>query len=139
MAIYTHGANVCLRRLTCHGVLRQVGQVILTLPYTMAQTGMVLGILLQLGYAVMASWTAYLMNTLYMEHVNRKERLKALSQYPAHPNERSASAGQKHRVLCIFCAVPDDAHSRLSRQLLAVRSLAMLQRCGTLVPVTLLT
>ena len=56
----------------------------------MAQTGMLLGILLQLGYAMMASWTAYLMNTLYMEHVNRKERLKALSQYPAHPDERSA-------------------------------------------------
>ena len=57
----------------------------------MAQTGMLLGILLQLGYAMMASWTAYLMNTLYMECVNRKERMKALSQYPAHPDERSVS------------------------------------------------
>lgn len=132
MAIHTHGADVFLRRLTCHGVLRQVGQVILTLPYTMAQTGMVLGILLQLGYAMMASWTAYLMNTLYMEHVNRKERLNALSQYPAHPNERSAFAGQKHCVVCIFCTVPvgaqNDAQPGVSRQLLAVRSLAMLQQ-----------
>ena len=59
----------------------------------MAQTGMLLGILLQLGYAVMASWTAYLMNTLYMEHVNRTERAKALSQHPAHPNDRSALLG----------------------------------------------
>ena len=82
---------------------RQVGQVILTLPYTMAQTGMVLGILLQLGYAMMASWTAYLMNTLYMEHHNRKERLKALSQYPAHPDERSAFTEPSQFTLCVYC------------------------------------
>ncbi len=54
----------------------------------MAQTGMLLGILLQLVYAVMASWTAYLMNTLYMEHVNRQERAKALATHPEHPNDR---------------------------------------------------
>lgn len=66
----------------------------------MAQTGMLLGILLQLGYAMMASWTAYLMNTLYMEHVNRKERLKALCQSPAHPDERSASAQQACVHMC---------------------------------------
>lgn len=54
----------------------------------MAQTGMLLGILLQLVYAVMASWTAYLMNTLYMEHVNRQERAKALAAQPEHPNNR---------------------------------------------------
>ena len=70
------------------GFVDQVGQVILTLPYTMAQTGMLLGILLQLVYAVMASWTAYLMNTLYMEHVNRQERAKALAAHPEHPNDR---------------------------------------------------
>ena len=64
--------------------------MILTLPYTMAQTGMLLGILLQLTYAVMASWTAYLMNTLYMEHVNRDERAKALAEHPGHPDDRSA-------------------------------------------------
>ncbi len=56
----------------------------------MAQTGMLLGIMLQLVYAVMASWTAYLMNTLYMEHVNRQERAKALATHPAHPNDRYA-------------------------------------------------
>ncbi len=56
----------------------------------MAQTGMLLGILLQLVYAVMASWTAYLMNTLYMEHVNRQERAKALATHPEHPNDRWA-------------------------------------------------
>lgn len=54
----------------------------------MAQTGMLLGILLQLVYAVMASWTAFLMNTLYMEHVNRQERAKALATHPEHPNDR---------------------------------------------------
>ncbi len=56
----------------------------------MAQTGMLLGILLQLVYAIMASWTAYLMNTLYMEHVNRQERAKALATHPEHPNDRYA-------------------------------------------------
>ena len=90
----------------------QVGQVILTLPYSMAQTGMVLGILLQLGYAAMASFTAYLMNTLYLEHANRLERAKALSQGPLiHSQGYAASAEQlidmSHKdcmpVLC--CAV----------------------------------
>ena len=73
---------------TVYIMLHQVGQVILTLPYTMAQTGMLFGILLQLAYAVMASWTAYLMNTLYMEYDNRQQRAKALSTHPAHPNNR---------------------------------------------------
>ena len=48
----------------------------------MAQTGMALGIVLQLTYAAMASWTAYLMNTLYLEHANRTARQKALSIAP---------------------------------------------------------
>ena len=68
----------------------QVGQVILTLPYSMAQTGMLFGILLQLAYAAMASWTAYLMNTLYMEHTNRTERAKALAPGPVNVHDRSA-------------------------------------------------
>ncbi|KAL0034791.1 hypothetical protein WJX77_007387 [Trebouxia sp. C0004] len=81
-----------------HMTAAQVGQVILTLPYTMAQTGMLLGILLQLVYAVMASWTAYLMNTLYMEHVNRQERAKALATHPEHPNDRNHII-QYHEVI----------------------------------------
>ncbi len=84
---------------TCVPADVQVGQVILTLPYTMAQTGMLLGILLQLAYAVMASWTAYLMNTLYMEHVNRQERAKALSAHPADLNDRSVHAWDSHARL----------------------------------------
>ena len=54
----------------------------------MAQTGMLLGIMLQLAYAAMASWTAYLMNTLYMEHANRQERAKALATHPEHLHDK---------------------------------------------------
>lgn len=54
----------------------------------MAQTGMLFGILLQLAYAAMASWTAYLMNTLYLEHANRTERAKALAAGPVSMHDR---------------------------------------------------
>lgn len=72
----------------------------------MAQTGMLLGILLQLGYAVMASWTAYLMNTLYMEHVNRNERAKALAHHPSNPLDRLARLSWSASLAaCYACAV----------------------------------
>lgn len=66
----------------------QVGQVILTLPYSMAQTGMLLGIILQLTYAAMASWTAYLINCLFLEQANRTERAKALAAGPVDVHDR---------------------------------------------------
>ena len=102
----------------------------------MAQTGMLLGILLQLGYAMMASWTAYLMNTLYMEHVNRKERLKALSQYPSDPDERSAfrTEALHHMDLLVLVDAQNPAQNRIWRQVFALRSLAVVQRCDSPVP-----
>lgn len=54
----------------------QVAQVLLTLPYSFSQLGMVSGILFQLFYGLMGSWTAYLISILYVEYRTRKEREK---------------------------------------------------------------
>ena len=50
----------------------QVGQVILSLPHSLSQTGMVAGIVLELLFASLAMWTVYLMTLLYLDHKNRK-------------------------------------------------------------------
>ncbi|RRT78744.1 hypothetical protein B296_00017715 [Ensete ventricosum] len=54
----------------------QVAQVLLTLPYSFSQLGMLSGILFQLFYGLMGSWTAYLISALYVEYRTRKEREK---------------------------------------------------------------
>ncbi|KAA0047451.1 auxin transporter-like protein 3 [Cucumis melo var. makuwa] len=53
-----------------------VAQVLLTLPYSFSQLGMLSGILFQLFYGLMGSWTAYLISVLYVEYRTRKEREK---------------------------------------------------------------
>lgn len=55
------------------GVL-QVAQVLLTLPYSFSQMGMLSGIILQIFYGVLGSWTAYLISVLYVEYRSRKEK-----------------------------------------------------------------
>lgn len=54
----------------------QVAQVLLTLPYSFSQLGMMSGIMFQLFYGLMGSWTAYLISILYIEYRTRKEREK---------------------------------------------------------------
>jgi amino acid permease len=53
-----------------------VAQVLLTLPYSFSQLGMLSGILFQLFYGLLGSWTAYLISILYVEYRTRKEREK---------------------------------------------------------------
>lgn len=53
-----------------------MAQVLLTLPYSFSQLGMLSGILFQLFYGLLGSWTAYLISTLYVEYRTRKEREK---------------------------------------------------------------
>lgn len=55
-------------------VLLQVGQVILSLPHSLSQTGMVAGIIIEIVFATLAMWTVYLMVLLYLDHKNRKVR-----------------------------------------------------------------
>lgn len=55
----------------------QVAQVLLTLPYSFSQLGMLSGLLFQLFYSLMGSWTAYIISVLYIEYRTRKEREKA--------------------------------------------------------------
>jgi len=54
----------------------QVAQVLLTLPYSFSQLGMLSGICFQLFYGLLGSWTAYLISILYVEYRTRKEREK---------------------------------------------------------------
>lgn len=55
-------------------VQMQVAQVLLTLPYSFSQLGMLSGVLFQVFYGIMGSWTAYLISCLYIEYRLRKER-----------------------------------------------------------------
>ncbi|RRT67422.1 hypothetical protein B296_00003679 [Ensete ventricosum] len=52
----------------------QVAQVLLTLPYSFSQLGMLSGLILQLFYGLLGSWTAYLISVLYIEYRARKEK-----------------------------------------------------------------
>lgn len=54
--------------------LLQVAQVLLTLPYSFSQLGMLSGIIFQVFYGIIGSWTAYLISILYVEYRTRKEK-----------------------------------------------------------------
>lgn len=44
------------------------------MPYSFSQLGMLSGVLLQLFYGILGSWTAYLISVLYVEYRSRKEK-----------------------------------------------------------------
>ncbi|XP_011012812.1 PREDICTED: auxin transporter-like protein 3 [Populus euphratica] len=69
-----HGGSVYDAWFSCAS--NQVAQVLLTLPYSFSQLGLLSGILFQLLYGLMGSWTAYLISVLYVEYRTRKEREK---------------------------------------------------------------
>ena len=48
--------------------------MLLTLPYSFSQLGMLSGVLLQIFYGFLGSWTAYLISVLYVEYRSRKEK-----------------------------------------------------------------
>nr|GMD09806.1 auxin transporter-like protein 2 [Ipomoea batatas] len=72
--LFWHGGSVYDAWFSCAS--NQVAQVLLTLPYSFSQLGMVSGISFQLFYGLMGSWTAYLISSLYVEYRTRKEREK---------------------------------------------------------------
>lgn len=49
----------------------QIGQVLVTLPYTMAQMGIALGVVAFILYGALGAWTVYLLVWLYLEHKAR--------------------------------------------------------------------
>ncbi|MED6173567.1 Auxin transporter protein 1 [Stylosanthes scabra] len=67
-----HGGSVWDAWFSCAS--NQVAQVLLTLPYSFSQLGMLSGILLQIFYGLVGSWTAYLISVLYVEYRTRKEK-----------------------------------------------------------------
>ena len=73
----------CLKRL-------QVAQVLLTLPYSFAQLGMASGVLFQVFYGLMGSWTAYLISTLYLEY---RSRVQSNKLAPHHHNDGDDDGG----------------------------------------------
>ncbi|KAG8491770.1 hypothetical protein CXB51_015073 [Gossypium anomalum] len=78
--LFWHGGSVYDAWFSCASnqahFLHFVAQVLLTLPYSFSQLGMLSGILFQLFYGLMGSWTAYLISLLYVEYRTRKEREK---------------------------------------------------------------
>ncbi|KAM7252900.1 hypothetical protein ACFE04_025518 [Oxalis oulophora] len=72
--LFWNGGSVYDAWFSCAS--NQVAQVLLTLPYSFSQLGMLSGILFQLFYGLMGSWTAYLISVLYVEYRTRKEREK---------------------------------------------------------------
>ena len=48
--------------------------MLLTLPYSFSQLGMLSGVILQIFYGLVGSWTAYLISVLYVEYRSRKEK-----------------------------------------------------------------
>ena len=73
-SLFWHGGSVYDAWFSCAS--NQVAQVLLTLPYSFSQLGMASGIVFQLFYGLMGSWTAYLISVLYVEYRTRKEREK---------------------------------------------------------------
>ncbi|KAJ6699473.1 AUXIN INFLUX TRANSPORTER [Salix purpurea] len=67
-----HGGSAWDAWFSCAS--NQVAQVLLTLPYSFSQLGMLSGILLQIFYGLLGSWTAYLISVLYIEYRSRKEK-----------------------------------------------------------------
>lgn len=69
-----HGGSAWDAWFSCAS--NQVAQVLLTLPYSFSQLGMLSGIILQVFYGILGSWTAYLISVLYLEYRLRKEKEK---------------------------------------------------------------
>ncbi|KAK3017238.1 hypothetical protein RJ639_005526, partial [Escallonia herrerae] len=67
-----HGGSVYDAWFSCAS--NQVAQVLLTLPYSFSQLGMLSGVILQVFYGILGSWTAYLISVLYVEYRTRKEK-----------------------------------------------------------------
>ncbi|KAI6675191.1 hypothetical protein NL676_003097 [Syzygium grande] len=67
-----HGGSAWDAWFSCAS--NQVAQVLLTLPYSFSQLGILSGILFQIFYGLVGSWTAYLISVLYIEYRTRKEK-----------------------------------------------------------------
>ncbi|KAK1369972.1 hypothetical protein POM88_036064 [Heracleum sosnowskyi] len=67
-----HGGSAWDAWFSCAS--NQVSQVLLTLPYSFSQLGFLSGILFQIFYGLVGSWTAYLISVLYLEYRSRKEK-----------------------------------------------------------------
>jgi SNF family Na+-dependent transporter len=85
-----------------------VAQVLLTLPYSFSQLGMLSGILFQLFYGLLGSWTAYLISILYVEYRTRKEREKVdfrnhVIQVNKNYIVQIHFAAVRSSLLCMFC------------------------------------
>ncbi|CAH9101025.1 unnamed protein product [Cuscuta epithymum] len=67
-----HGGSAWDAWFSCAS--NQVAQVLLTLPYSFSQLGIASGVVFQIFYGVVGSWTAYLISVLYVEYISRREK-----------------------------------------------------------------
>ncbi|GLJ38158.1 hypothetical protein SUGI_0776840 [Cryptomeria japonica] len=80
----SHGFKAWVQKTLWHGgsvydawfnaVEGQVGQVILSMPYSYSQMGFGLGIFFHFLYAIIGIWTCYMLACLYLEYRSRKEK-----------------------------------------------------------------
>lgn len=71
--LYNH-TQIPQKPHSCLEMEIQVAQVLLTLPYSFSQLGMLSGVIFQIFYGILGSWTAYLISVLYIEYRSRKEK-----------------------------------------------------------------
>ncbi|KAL5984402.1 Auxin transporter protein 1 [Asimina triloba] len=98
----------------------QVAQVLLTLPYSFSQLGMLSGILLQVFYGLLGSWTAYLISVLYVEYRARKEKeninfrnhviqVPYLHLHDIHQAISNRTLVNRDSVVFVLCGIASDA------------------------------
>ena len=97
--LFWHGGSVYDAWFSCAS--NQVAQVLLTLPYSFSQLGMASGVVFQLFYGLMGSWTAYLISVLYVEYRTRKERDKV--DFRNHVIQVHACLLPTIYILCMIC------------------------------------
>ncbi|MFS7909992.1 putative amino acid transporter, transmembrane domain-containing protein [Helianthus anomalus] len=73
----------------------QVAQVLLTLPYSFSQLGMLSGIILQVFYGLLGSWTAYLIGVLYVEYRAREEKENVFSMWSIEQERRKRMSASR--------------------------------------------
>ncbi|KAK3035597.1 hypothetical protein RJ639_033189 [Escallonia herrerae] len=76
-----------------------------TLPYSFSNLGMLSGILLQIIYGLIGSWTAYLISVLYIEYRSRKEKVNV--SYKNHVIQENIKFYDKANSITGTCSKPE--------------------------------
>ncbi|KAK2999708.1 hypothetical protein RJ639_022964 [Escallonia herrerae] len=98
---------------------KQVAQVLFTLPYSFSNLGMLSGILLQIIYGLIGSWTAYLISVLYIKFQSRKEKVNV--SYKNHIIQENIKFHDKSKSITGTCSKPEiTSHLSIELRILGV-------------------